>query len=56
MRKGGASLTKYLSKNYTKCIKNLQTPKFVNTFYTKIVQIKIVYHNECAKNVHQIPT
>ena len=24
--------------------------------YTKIAQIKILYDNECTKNVHQIPT
>ena len=24
--------------------------------YTKIVQIKILFDNECTKNVHQIPT
>ena len=24
--------------------------------YTKIVQIKILYDNECTKYVHQIPT
>ena len=24
--------------------------------YTKIVQIKILYDNECTKHVHQIPT
>ena len=24
--------------------------------YTKIVQIKVLFDNECTKNVHQIPT
>ena len=38
---------------YTKII---QSTKFVYIFYTKIGKIKILYNNECAKNVHQIPT
>ena len=38
---------------YTKIIQNTN---FVYILYTKIVQIKILYHNECTKNIHQIPT
>ena len=38
---------------YTKIIQNT---KFVYILYTKIVQIKILYHNECTRNVHQILT
>ena len=38
---------------YTKIIQNIQ---FLYILYTKIVQIKILYDNECTKNVHQIPT
>ena len=38
---------------YTKIIRNT---KFVYTLFTKIVQIKILYDNECIKNVNQIPT
>ena len=38
---------------YTKFIQNT---KFVYIFYTKIVQITILYDNECTKNLHQIPT
>ena len=34
---------------YTKIIQNA---KFVYILYTKIVQIKILYDNECTKNVH----
>ena len=36
--------------------KNIQNIKFAYIFYTKIVQIKILYDNEFTKNVHQIPT
>ena len=36
---------------YTKIIQNT---KFVYILYTKIVQIKILYDNQCTKNVHQI--
>ena len=36
--------------------KNIQNTKFVYILYTKIVQIKILYNNECTKNAHQIPT
>ena len=35
-------------------MKNIQNTKFVYILYIKIVQIKIFYDNECAKNVHQI--
>ena len=38
---------------YTKIIKNTN---LVYILYTEIVQIKILYDNECTKNVHQIPT
>ena len=38
---------------YTKIIQNT---KFVNILYKKIVQIKILYNNECTKTVHQIST
>ena len=38
------------------CTKIIQNTKFVYILYTKIVQIKILYHNECTKNVHQIPS
>ena len=34
----------------------MQNTKFVYALYTKIVQIKILYNNECTKNIHQIPT
>ena len=34
----------------------LQSTKFVYILYTKILQIKILYDNECTRNVHQIPT
>ena len=35
-------------------MKNIQNTKFVYILYIKIVQIKILYDNECTKNVHQI--
>ena len=38
------------------CTKIIQNTKFVYILYTKIVQIKILYDNECTKNVHQIPS
>ena len=38
---------------YTKIIKNTN---FLDILYTKIVQIKILYDNECTRNVHQFPT
>ena len=38
---------------YTKIKENTT---FVYILYTKIVQIKILYDNECKNNVHQIPT
>ena len=38
---------------YTKIIQNT---KFVHILYTKIVQIKTLYDNECTKKVHQINT
>ena len=34
----------------------MQNTAFVYALYTKIVQIKILYDNECTENVHQIPT
>ena len=34
----------------------MQNTNNVYILYTKIVQIKILYDNECTKNVHQIPT
>ena len=34
---------------YTKTIQNT---KFVYILYTKIVQLNILYDNECTKNVH----
>ena len=37
----------------TKIIENI---KFVHILYTKIVQIKTFYDNECTRNIHQIPT
>ena len=42
-----------LYKMYTKIIQNTIS---VYVWYTKIVQIKILYDNECTKNVHQIPS
>ena len=39
--------------NCTICIQKLY--KTLN-LYTKIMQIKILYDDECTKNVHQIPT
>ena len=47
------------TKNCTKPIQNVYkkyTKQFVYILYTKIVQIKILFDNECTKNVHQIPT
>ena len=38
---------------YTKIIQNTE---FVYILYTKIVQLKILYHNEWTKNVYKIPT
>ena len=38
------------------CTKITQNTKFVYILYTKIVQIKILYDNECTKNVHHIST
>ena len=38
---------------YTKIMQNT---KITFILYTNIVQIKILYHNEYTKNVHQIPT
>ena len=32
----------------------MQNTKFVYIFYTKIAQIKILYDNECTKNVHTV--
>ena len=37
---------------YTKTIQNT---KFVYILYTNIVQIKVLYGNECTRNAHQIP-
>ena len=37
-------------------IKIIQNTKFVYILYTKIVQIKISYDNECTKNVYHIST
>ena len=52
-----ATLTKKsvqkLYKMYTKIIQNT---KFVYILYTKIVQIKILYGNECTENVHNVST
>ena len=36
--------------------KIIQNTKFVYILYTKIVQIKTLYDNECTRNIHQIPT
>ena len=38
---------------YTKIIQNT---KFVYILYKKIVQMKILYNNECTKNLHRIST
>ena len=56
-----ANLTSAGQKNCTKTIQNVHTKKILNTkfayiLYTKIVQIQILYNNECTKNIHQIPT
>ena len=47
------TLLQKLYKMYTKVIQNTIS---VYVWYTKIVQIKILYDNECTKNVHQIPS
>ena len=44
--------TNYINRLYKQIIQN---NKFVDILYTKIV-IKILYDNECIKNVHHIPT
>ena len=36
--------------------KIIQSTKFVYILYTKIVQIKILYDNECTKKLHYIST
>ena len=38
---------------YTKIIQNT---KFVYVLYTKVVQIKTLYDNECTKNEHHVST
>ena len=38
---------------YTKII---QHTKSVYILYTKIVEIKVLYDNECTRNLHQTPT
>ena len=44
----------------TKTIQNVYkthtNTKFVYFLHTKIVQIKILYDNECTRNVHQLST
>ena len=47
---------KFVQKLYKIYTKIIQNTKLVYILYTKIVQIKILYDNECTKNVHQIPT
>ena len=49
-------LPKNLYKNYKMDTKIIQNTKFVYILYTKIVQIKTLYDNECTRNIHQIPT
>ena len=34
----------------------IQNTKIVCILYNKTVQIKILYDNECTRNVNQIPT
>ena len=51
------ALTKiFVQKLYKMYLKIIQNTKFIYILHTKIVQIKILYDNECTKNVHQIPT
>ena len=47
---------KFVQKLYKIYTKIIQNNKLVYILYTKIVQIKILYDNECTKNVHHIPT
>ena len=47
---------KFVQKLYKMYTKIIQNTKFVYILYTKIVQIKILYDNECTKNVHHIST
>ena len=35
--------------------KTIQNTKLVYILYTNIVQIKVLYGNECTRNAHQIP-
>ena len=50
------SLTKKIvQKLYKIYTKIKQNTYFVYVLYTKIVQIKILFDNECTKNVYQIP-
>ena len=49
------TLTKiFVQKLYKMHTKIIQNTKFVHILYTKIVQTKISYDNEYARNVHQI--
>ena len=47
---------KFVQKLYKMYTKTIQNTKFVYSLHAKIVQIKILFDNECTKNVHQIPT
>ena len=49
----GPTLTKTLVQKLYKIHKKIiQNTKFVYILYTKIVQIKILYDNECTRNLH----
>ena len=47
---------KFVQKLYKTYTKIIQNTKFVYILYAKLVQIKILYNNECTNNVHRIPT
>ena len=51
------TLTKtFVQKLYKPHTKITQNTKFVYILYRKIVRIRILFDNECTKDVHQIPT
>ena len=47
---------KFVQKIYIMYKKITQNTKFVCILYTKIVQIKTLYDNECTKKLHHIST
>ena len=51
------TLTKtFVQKLYKTHTKITQNTKFVYILYRRIVRIRILFDNECTKDVHQIPT